>query len=234
MKHAFALDFHIQTARKNALASWPHIFRNKFRFVNLITLISNILHHRAIQQVTMSSPGQDWIAMLQRQKQLTINAQGRKGQKPTNKPSRAFLERLFAKKVGNRLALVSYCRLTSEQVDLGKDGHWIRTCFISYAYPPSVTPVSELSPVLISDLVLETHHRGKVLLVRILGYPQRVQAVQNVVEDEKGNVERLGLYNTDPGLVPEFSLPKGAIIAVREPFYKATMDGGYTVRVDHP
>ncbi|KAK5682701.1 hypothetical protein LTS10_005831 [Elasticomyces elasticus] len=164
----------------------------------------------------MATSATDYAAMLQKQKQLTIDAQGRKGQKATNKPQRAFLEMLFAKQAPPPAA------------------YMLRTCFISYAYPPSIVPTADLKPMLIPELRLETHHRGRVLILRTFGLPQRIQAVQNAVEDAKGNVERLGLYNTDPKLTPEQSLPRGVVIAVREPFYKATMDGGYTIRVDHP
>ncbi|TKA77483.1 hypothetical protein B0A55_05367 [Friedmanniomyces simplex] len=66
------------------------------------------------------------------------------------------------------------------------------------------------------------------------GHPDRIQAVQNAVEDEQGGVDRLAVYNTHPGLPPSQTLPKGAVFVVREPFYKATADGGYTIRVDHP
>ncbi|KAK5723704.1 hypothetical protein LTR15_005403 [Elasticomyces elasticus] len=164
----------------------------------------------------MATSATDYKAMLLKQKQLTIDAQGRKGQKATNKPGRAFLEMLFAKQ------------------GPPPTGYMLRTCFISYAYPPSIIPTAKLKPMLIPELRLETHHRGRVLILRTFGLPQRIQAVQNAVENAEGNVERLALYNTDPKHTPEQSLPRGVVIAVREPFYKATMDGGYTIRVDHP
>ena len=109
-----------------------------------------------------------------------------------------------------------------------------RTCFISFAYPPSTTPAAQLTPMLISDLRLETHHTGRVLVLRAFGHPQRMTGVQNAVEDENGNVDRIGLYNFDTSLTPERILGRGAVIAVKEPYYKVTVDGGYTIRVDHP
>ncbi|TKA40959.1 hypothetical protein B0A54_07871 [Friedmanniomyces endolithicus] len=90
----------------------------------------------------------DYAALLQKQKQLTLDAQGRKGNKATNKHGRAFLEMLFANK--------------------------------------------------------------------------------------SGGVDRLAVYNTHPTTPIEQILPKHALFALREPFYKATVDGGYTIRVDHP
>jgi len=115
-----------------------------------------------------------------------------------------------------------------------KDEYTIRQCFIGEAYPPSVRAVADLKPMLISDLRLETHHTGRVLLLRTFGHPSRIQAVQNAVEDANGNVDRVAVYNTDTGITPERLLPKGAVLAVKEPFYKTTADGGYSLRVDHP
>lgn len=91
-----------------------------------------------------------------------------------------------------------------------------------------------MNPINITDLTLETHHAGKVLTVRTFGTARRIQSVQNAIEDGKGNVDRLALYNGDPKLDRNAVLPKGAIFAIKEPFYKATVDGGYIVRVDHP
>ncbi|KAK0934192.1 hypothetical protein LTR29_014241 [Friedmanniomyces endolithicus] len=159
----------------------------------------------------------DYAALLQKQKQLTLDAQGRKGKKATNKHGRAFLEMLFANKTKP-----------------SPEGCWVRTCFISYAYPASTTPLAQLRPILISDLRLETHHHGKVLFLRTIGHPTRILAVQNAVEDQSGGVDRLAVYNTHPTTPIEQILPKHALFALREPFYKATVDGGYTIRVDHP
>lgn len=110
----------------------------------------------------------------------------------------------------------------------------VRTCFIGFAYPPSTTPLAELRPIEISDLRLETHHRGKVLILRAIGHAHRIQSVQNAFEDPTGNVDRLALYNEDPTIPAEELLPQGVVVAVKEPYYKATADGGYTIRIDHP
>lgn len=86
----------------------------------------------------------------------------------------------------------------------------------------------------ICDLTLETQHRGRYLVVRAFGEPNRVIAIQNAVEDEFGDVDRLAIYNLLPTVKPGDILPPGAIVAVKEPFYKRTADGGLFVRVDHP
>ena len=86
----------------------------------------------------------------------------------------------------------------------------------------------------IDELLLETVHRGRVLIVRTFCEPSRMLSVQNAIEDETGNVERLAIYNGDPYLAPTQVLPKDAIVAVKEPYYKVTGDGSVTIRVDHP
>ena len=105
---------------------------------------------------------------------------------------------------------------------------------MSIAYPPSTSTLTELVPIDISMLRLETHHHGKVLIIRSFVDPIHVQAFQTAVEDESGAVDRLALYNEDPAMTPVKVLPKGAIFAIKEPYYKGSADGGYTIRVDHP
>ncbi|KAJ8121379.1 hypothetical protein ONZ43_g2153 [Nemania bipapillata] len=59
-------------------------------------------------------------------------------------------------------------------------------------------------------------------------------SIQNAVEDEFGDVDRLAIYNLLPSTSPSAVLPLGAIVAIKEPYYKRTADGGLFVRVDHP
>lgn len=59
-------------------------------------------------------------------------------------------------------------------------------------------------------------------------------SIQNAIEDELGDVERLAIYNLLPTVAPNDILPFDAIVAVKEPYYKRTADGGLIVRVDHP
>lgn len=70
--------------------------------------------------------------------------------------------------------------------------------------------------------------------MRTFGEPCRLVGVQNAVEDSQGTVDRLAVYNYDPTLKPQDILPKTGIFAIKEPYYKATADQGYTIRVDHP
>jgi tetratricopeptide (TPR) repeat protein len=92
----------------------------------------------------------------------------------------------------------------------------------------------DLKPVSLTELLLETHHRGKVLVIRTFGHAIRLSGVQIAVEDSRGDVDRLALYNDNADLLPRLLLPTGALFAIKEPFYKKTADGGYNIRVDHP
>lgn len=114
------------------------------------------------------------------------------------------------------------------------DTSHLRSCFIGAAYPPCTLPLSSLVPIHLRDLTLETQHRGRVLIVRAFCEPNVIVAIQNAVEDEFGDVDRLAIYNLLPTTEANAILPQGAIVAIKEPYYKRTADGGLFVRVDHP
>lgn len=106
--------------------------------------------------------------------------------------------------------------------------------FLCDPYPPSTKNISELSPISISELNLDTHHRGKVLFARIIDTALRVAAVHSIVQDDMGAAERLALYNTDVAIKAEELLPEDAILAIKEPYYVANPNRSYSLRVDHP
>lgn len=116
---------------------------------------------------------------------------------------------------------------------MNKQSH-IRTTFIGEAYLPSYETISSLVPILLHDLRLETHHRGRILIARTFCEPVRLSAIQNGIEDIHGNVDRLSIYNLPSKTPFDRVLPKSAIVAVKEPYFKAAADGGVMVRVDHP
>lgn len=102
------------------------------------------------------------------------------------------------------------------------------------AYSPSPQPLADLKPILLSELSKETHHLGRVLIVRTFGHPRKPRGVENAIEQVDGSVDRLQINNTPPEVTAEEILPVGHVFAIKEPYYKATIDGGLTVRVDHP
>ena len=108
------------------------------------------------------------------------------------------------------------------------------TTFIGEAYPPCTNPISSLAPITLRELKLETHHRGRVLIVRTFGIPTRLSAIQSAIEDENKDVDHLAIQNLPLTAVTEKVLPSGAIVAIKEPYYKITAEGGVMIRVDHP
>ena len=56
----------------------------------------------------------------------------------------------------------------------------------------------------------------------------------SIVEDECGQAERLQVYNQSNGDNIHRILPNGRVVAIKEPYYKASADGGCSLRVDHP
>lgn len=102
-------------------------------------------------------------------------------------------------------------------------------------YPPCLKPLAELEPLTsLLDLVIESHHEGRVLIVKTFCDPVRVECFVNAVEDADGNVDRLAIFNVSALVPPEFLLPRGGIFAVKEPYYRRANDGGVLIRVDHP
>lgn len=102
-------------------------------------------------------------------------------------------------------------------------------------YPPCLKPLSALKPLTnLLDLVIESHHKGRVLIVKTFCDPVRVECFVNAVEDADGNVDRLAVFNVSAVVPPEFLLPRGVIFAIKEPYYRRANDGGVLIRVDHP
>jgi hypothetical protein len=81
-------------------------------------------------------------------------------------------------------------------------GYRMRTCFISFSYPPLKSSLSELEQISLADLLLETYHREKMLIIRTFGHAIRISGVQIAVEDSYGHVDRLALYNDNANLPP--------------------------------
>ncbi|KAL7971349.1 hypothetical protein HDV63DRAFT_416450 [Trichoderma sp. SZMC 28014] len=167
-----------------------------------------------------------YFALLKQQKAVLKGAQAYKGQKPlaSMKRSRSVLQQEFygmALELGMRGLMMP-------------DERQVRSCFIGAAYDPCTLPLSSLVPIHLRDLTLETQHRGRVLIVRAFCEPNSMVSIQNAVEDELGDVDRLAIYNLLPTTEANAVLPQGAIVAVKEPYYKLTADGGPFVRVDHP
>ncbi|OKO90643.1 hypothetical protein PENSUB_13360 [Penicillium subrubescens] len=111
--------------------------------------------------------------------------------------------------------------------------NYIRSSFLPPAYTPCVTPFSKLEKVMMKSLFLETHHRGRYLLLRTVTPIDISTAVMAIVEDEDGSVLMIQLYNQEQELLGAQSLREGTVLAVKEPYVKVMADGDYGIRVDH-
>lgn len=153
---------------------------------------------------------QQAIELMQREKEIYATSSERKGDaRPSDLPTRSELLREF-----------SY---TNERLE--STGNLV----ISHVYPPCTKPLVDLEPILLEDLRLETAHHGKLLVLRTFGVPKLTDGVLNGVEDAKRDVVRLALHHCACEC-----LPRGQLVAVKELYYRVTVDGDYVIRVDHP
>ncbi|KAL0929523.1 uncharacterized protein CTRU02_215422 [Colletotrichum truncatum] len=167
---------------------------------------------------------EDWFTSLLRQwEQSAARAQRRKGQLVRDHPPSNQLVSQFMMKL---------------QMASSKQELWSGTMATSQLpppYAPCVRPMSELEHIAISDMKLETHHRGMRTALRVLTPPDRMTAVMAIVEDEQGTALLLQLYyQPDESVVPAKEIMQlGDVFILKEPFFKIATDGSYTLRVDH-
>lgn len=111
----------------------------------------------------------------------------------------------------------------------------VSSALITPPYLPCSTPMTELKPVAIKNLSLETHHRGTYLLLRSITSPHRMTAIMAVMEDENGDVILLQLYQQEDesNRSPTDIVNVGTVLLVKEPYFKVMGDGEYCIRVDH-
>lgn len=89
---------------------------------------------------------------------------------------------------------------------------------------------------MLDELLMDTHHQGKMLLLRTVSMPAMHSTIQDdyAVEDEQGDIERLTIH--DFGISHHFhkAMPIGICFAIKEPFFKTIVDDGCVLCVDHP
>lgn len=105
----------------------------------------------------------------------------------------------------------------------------------SAPYAPCVLSSDELEPILISDMKMETHHRGRKILLRVCTPVCRVDGLMMVTDDENETAIRLQLYHQpEEALIPAAQLFKpGTVLIVKEPWFKRSLEGTFVLRVDH-
>lgn len=108
-------------------------------------------------------------------------------------------------------------------------------CEIAPPYPPCERPIGDLSPILAGDLRLETQHRGRMMLVRVINNPHRGTFITTVVEDEQGTALVLDAYHHPQSVPAKEIMQLNDVLLLKEPFMKTYFDDWrYTLRVDHP
>ncbi|KAL1851368.1 hypothetical protein Daus18300_012549 [Diaporthe australafricana] len=112
---------------------------------------------------------------------------------------------------------------------------------IGDAYPPCVVPLSSLEKMSLRDLSPGTHHGGRVLIAKTFCEPAKTlcepvwwASIANAIEDENGDADLVAIYHIPRSVSIGKVLSKGAIIAVKEPYYKFTTNAGPHIRIDHP
>lgn len=103
-------------------------------------------------------------------------------------------------------------------------------------------PLASLTPISVAELQLGTTHKGRILRGTLVAPAAVMKGAMTVLEDAHGRLVLLAVYNMLPereGMrlvhrAADVALPKGAAVAVIEPFFKRFMDGTCGVRVDDP
>ena len=180
-----------------------------------------------IMDIPDVSAAKEYLEMLTKLKVGLQAASKRKGQVPTDRKPRAQV-------IKNQMEnLMSSAFM--EQMDLSRPERLLHSSFLPPPYLPSITSLKDLKKILIRDMQLETHHRGFYALLRAVTPSHRMTAVLTIVEDEKGDVTLLQLYQQEHEEVRsarDIFKPKGVCI-VKEPYFKIASDGNYALRVDH-
>ncbi|KIH94867.1 hypothetical protein SPBR_03624 [Sporothrix brasiliensis 5110] len=113
----------------------------------------------------------------------------------------------------------------------------VKQVVLSEAYPASYKSIRELDVMPLAALRIETHHRGRMVVVQAATAAYRGVGSVSVVVDAAGDADKLAVYNhSDTSLLS--NLPAGCVVAVKEPYYKRN-DGGpsaadFMICVDHP
>lgn len=103
-------------------------------------------------------------------------------------------------------------------------------------YPPFTNPASDLEPMVISQMRLETHNRRRSIIVCVLAPLHRMTAVMAIVDDVEDTAVLLQLYHQPPeDVVPAATIINpGGMSLLKEPYLKkATSDGTYSLRIDY-
>ena len=113
--------------------------------------------------------------------------------------------------------------------------HLVNIPYLPPAHPPCFESLHNLSPITISNLRLEIHHRGRYLLLRPITHAVRLGFVTVVIEDLEGEVVLVQCcLGAEVEAFNDKTFFPFMVLAVKEPYYMDVGDSEYVIRVDHP
>lgn len=128
--------------------------------------------------------------------------------------------------------------LASAAFGLGKPKE-SKDTMVTYAvgcpYLPCTAALSDLKPMKLSELCMETHHRGRVLSLRRASPTVKLKASSWAAVQQDGTEDadklELFLHNSRYG---QDILDSGSVFSVKEPYYTLNNQNEPVIRVDHP
>jgi hypothetical protein len=169
----------------------------------------------------------EYTQVMQQHRRMLQEAKKRRGQRPDDRKKRDGM--LYEFMMASIASMATAGKTGNEGQQL------VNSSFVPPAYPPCTAALDTLKPIAIENLRLETHHRDTYLMLRAITPPNRMTALIVLAENENGDATILQLYQQEN----EASRPatevvdKDSILLVKEPFFKVTASGDYSLRVDH-
>jgi len=171
----------------------------------------------------LSGEGQ-YIAHIKAQKEKAQQANARKGHKPNDIKKKKQAEKLIRD--------FEMCRISTNMQKMMRPNQ-CKTSWMPEPYYPATKPIEELKQTYVDEMRLETHHRGTYVIVRTITEENIMTAVMALAEDQHENVMLISLYQQNTATV-QFGIPilnLGDVLLIKEPYFKQTLDGQYSIRV---
>ncbi|KAG9228500.1 hypothetical protein BJ875DRAFT_526591 [Amylocarpus encephaloides] len=108
---------------------------------------------------------------------------------------------------------------------------WAKQIVIPIAYAPCVTPLDQLNQISLSDLKVETHHRGSFITATTITLPYNFSSTVTIIQEVSTVTAVLVLGFQDDTISP---LPQNSTVAIKEPYVQLNENSDYVIRVDHP
>jgi hypothetical protein len=171
-----------------------------------------------------------FVSVMHMQKGILQAAAARRGEQEHPRPSRKQL-------VDNHAMRLSRSQASTAGRSGGGSVMQPFTMVFAEPYYPSLSPYISMTKMPLSDLRLETHHRGRYLLVRNVVEPLQILCITTVVEDEHGDAAVLRLYHQlRPDVTqetPNMVVPAGGVCVIKKPYIELTSDRGYAISIDY-